>query len=71
VFKGDNNDFRDQYHAKRSDLVGQEWVYVPGAGRYLKWLRSPLFFGLLVFSIALFGLRTPRTPRRRRRHHAS
>jgi signal peptidase I len=71
VFKGDNNDFRDQYHAKPSDLVGQEWIYLPGAGRYLRWLHSPLFFGGLVFLITLLGMRSPRVARRRRRHHAS
>ena len=59
VFKGDNNDFRDQYHARRSDLVGQEWLYLPGAGRYLQWLRSPLFFGGLVFAITLLGYASP------------
>jgi signal peptidase I len=69
VFKGDNNDFRDKYHATRADLVGQEWIYWPGAGRYLQWLRSPLFFGSLIFAITLIGMRSPRAPRRRRRHH--
>jgi signal peptidase I len=70
VFKGDNNDFRDTYHAKRSDLIGQEWIYVPGAGRYLLWLRSPLLFGGLLFAITLLALRSPRLSRRQRRHHA-
>jgi signal peptidase I len=69
VFRGDNNDFRDRYHPTRSDLVGQEWIYLPRVGDYLRLLRSPLIFGVLVFAITVLGVRQPRAIRRRRRHH--
>lgn len=70
VFKGDNNHFRDSYHARRSDLVGEEWIYWPGAGRYLLMMRKPIVFGLVVAGIATLSLRTTRRSRGRRRHHA-
>jgi signal peptidase I len=70
VFKGDNNDFSDQYHPTKADLVGKEWVYWPGAGRYLKLLREPLNFAIVIGIVALLSLRMPRQSRRRRRHHA-
>lgn len=70
VFKGDNNDFADQYHAKRSDLVGKEWVYWPGGGRYLKMLRSPLTFAIVIAAITLLAFLTPQRNRHRRRRRA-
>jgi hypothetical protein len=70
VFKGDNNDFRDRFHPTQADLIGEEWVYLPGAGRYLRWLRSPLVFGGVIAAITVLGLRATPVSRRRRRHHA-
>jgi signal peptidase I len=70
VFKGDNNDFADQYHAKRSDLVGKEWVYWPGGGRYLNMLRNPFTFAVILGLVTLAAFWGPKHSRRRRRHHA-
>ena len=69
VFKGDNNDFRDHYRPTREELVGKEWIYVPGAGRYLKMLREPLTFAALLALLTFVSLRSPARSRRRRRHH--
>lgn len=73
VFKGDNNDFVDQYHATKSDLVGAEWMYWPNGGRYIMKLRQPVAFAVIVGLLTLFAaLGFRRTPnRRRRRHHAT
>jgi hypothetical protein len=70
VFKGDNNDYLDHYRPTKADLVGKEWVYWPGAGRYLKFFREPLHFAITIGIVALLSLRMPRRSRRRRRHHA-
>ncbi|MGH3413863.1 MAG: S24/S26 family peptidase [Marmoricola sp.] len=70
VFKGDNNDFRDRFHPTKSGLVGQEWVYWPGAGRYLVMLRQPPVFAVIIAAAVLFAFRAPARSRRRRRHHA-
>jgi signal peptidase I len=72
VFEGDNNNFRDRYHPTKGDLVGQEWVYWPGAGEYLKAVRSPVTFGVIMAILALIASTafTPTSKRKRRRHHA-
>jgi signal peptidase I len=55
VFKGDNNDFRDSYRPTKADLVGKEWVYWPGGGRYLALLHTPAFFGILLAALGLYA----------------
>lgn len=70
VFKGDNNGFADQYRPTKSELVGKEWAYIPGTGRYLKLLRHPGAFAVLIGLLTVFSLRAPVRSRRRRRHHA-
>ena len=71
VFKGDNNNFIDSYHATKSEIVGAEWLQLPGAGRLLARLRVPIVaavaFGLLWF-FSFPAQRTSRRQRRRRRH---
>lgn len=71
VFKGDNNPFADEYHARQADLIGREWMYWPSAGRYFSWLRSPGIFGLLIAAATLVAVGLPRRSRRRRRHHVA
>lgn len=70
VFKGDNNDFEDQYHATKSDLVGKEWIYWPGGGRYLNVLRGPLTFAIVIAAITLLAFLAPQRNRHRRRRRA-
>lgn len=71
VFKGDNNNFRDDYRPTKSELVGREWAYWPGGGEYLGYLRNPLTFAVLIGLITLWAVRPTRLSRRqRRRHHA-
>ncbi|MGN6252132.1 MAG: signal peptidase I [Marmoricola sp.] len=70
VFKGDNNDFEDTYHARAADLVGKEWTYWPGAGRYLVALRQPTLFAVIIAAVAAVSFRAPRHNRKRARHHA-
>jgi signal peptidase I len=69
VFKGDNNQWSDSYHARKSDLVGKEWVYWPGAGRYLVLLRNPATFAVIVALITLIAFWMPTRDGRRRRRH--
>lgn len=70
VFKGDNNDFRDQYHPTKAELVGKEWVYWPGAGRYLLMLRDPWTFAVIIGGITMLAFAGSDRSRRRRHHHA-
>ncbi|GIW17131.1 MAG: hypothetical protein KatS3mg064_0288 [Tepidiforma sp.] len=55
TLQGDNNDFTDSYHPGRGEVVGRLWFRVPGAGRVLWHLRSPLWTGI-VLSVAFAGL---------------
>jgi signal peptidase I len=73
VFKGDNNNFRDTYHATQSDLVGKEWAYWPGGGRYLGLLRRPAFFGIVLAVLGLFVGRAlvPAAAKKEEEHDAS
>ena len=43
-FKGDNNNFVDSYQPTSSQLIGAEWLHVPGVGRYLVWLHGTHLF---------------------------
>ena len=70
VFRGDNNPYADQFHPSKSDIVGKEWVYWPGAGRYLDMVRSPLTFAILIGIVTLLAFLVPQRYRHRRRHHA-
>ena len=70
VFKGDNNDYADQYHPTKSELVGKEWVYWPGAGRYLLMLRNPWTFAVIIGGITMLAFAGSGRSRRRRHHHA-
>ena len=70
VFKGDNNDYADQYHPTKAELVGKEWVYWPGAGRYLLMLRNPWTFAVIIGGITMLAFAGSGRSRRRRHHHA-
>lgn len=55
TLKGDHNDFEDSYRPTSNDIVGKLWLHIPGAGRVLWHLRSPLWAGLVLF-IAFAGM---------------
>jgi signal peptidase I len=49
--RGDNNRISDPWHPTEADIVGRAWFYVPGAGRMLLSLKTPIgvaaTFGLI------------------------
>jgi len=70
VLRGDNNDFQDGFEPTASDIVGQEWLYMPRVGRFWVTFRSPRVFGV---TLALLGFIAgtafvPDDGQRRRRH---
>lgn len=69
IFKGDNNNFTDLYHATRADLVGQEWIYWPNGGKYFAKLRNPAAFGIGLALVTVAALYAPERRGRHRRHH--
>ena len=72
VFKGDNNNFTDMYQPTAKQLVGKEWLYLAGAGRWLMLARNPVAFGIAFAAIGLWvgtGWNSDHGRRRRRRRH--
>lgn len=66
TFKGDNNSFLDPEQPARSELIGKRWVMIPGAGRVVGVLRTPLvaaaFAAVLVVLFGFSGAPRPEPP---------
>jgi signal peptidase I len=58
TFKGDNNEWIDSYQPSSSEIVGKEWIHLPGAATWLLKLRTPAGLALLSLSIALMLMMT-------------
>jgi signal peptidase I len=71
VFRGDNNDFTDTYEPTAGQIVGAEWIHLPGWGNFLLTLRVPIVGAILLALMWLFVF-WPRSGsrRQRRRRHA-
>jgi len=71
TLKGDNNSWLDGSHPTDADVVGRLWVHVPGAGKWLDWLRRPretaLLTGLLGLLLSTGIYQTRKRMQRRRR----
>lgn len=67
ITRGDNREFPDMWRPKPADIVGRLVLRLPGAGRWLEWLREPPAFSALASGLAAASLATaePRPPRRR------
>lgn len=70
VFKGDNNDFVDNYEPTARQIVGAEWFHLSGWGNFLLTLRVPVIGAVLLGAMWLFVLwpRSGSRRQRRRRH---
>lgn len=71
IFKGDNNSWTDTYHPTRAQIVGADWLHLPGWGNVLLHLRTPVIAGVILGLLWLFIVwprSTTRRQRRRRRH---
>ncbi len=68
-FKGDNNTFADSFEPTRAQIVGAEWIHLPGVGRYVLKLRNPAAAALLLGLLWLGAFWPAATTRRRRRRH--
>jgi signal peptidase I len=53
VLKGDANDFVDDSHPRRSEVIGSYWFSIPRAGAALTWLHEPLHAALLAFVLTV------------------
>jgi signal peptidase I len=48
ILKGDNNTWVDTYHPLPEEVIGKLWVYLPGAGKIIQRIRTPLNMALIV-----------------------
>ena len=55
VLQGDNNGYLDPEHPTASQIRGQVWFFVPGAGRVVGWLQHPFVLAAIAFFV-VFGL---------------
>lgn len=57
VLQGDNNDWIDSHTPTRQEIYGRQWIHVPGAGKVVEWLRSPIGLAAVagLVMLALFG----------------
>ena len=60
IFKGDNNEWIDSYEPVEDELIGKEWLHVPGAASVLLKLRMPAGLALLSLATAFIILITLR-----------
>ncbi len=54
LMQGDNNEGRDPWRISEGDILGEMWFSVPGGGRLLGMLQSPLVLAALASGIAVF-----------------
>ena len=69
AFKGDNNNFVDTYEPTRAQIVGAEWLYLPGAGRYVQEIRDPFVAAIALGALWLYSFSPRSRSRRQRRRH--
>lgn len=70
ILKGDNNSWIDSYRPADAEVIGRLWVHLPGAGRWLDWLRRPRETALLTGLIGILvstGIHQARKRMQRRR----
>lgn len=71
-FKGDNNNFVDQFQPTKAEIVGAEWADIGGVGKYVQKLRDPVVaaIALGILWLASFAPRRASRRQKRRRRHA-
>jgi signal peptidase I len=69
VTRGDNTDAPDMWHPASADVLGAVWFSVPGLGRIIAFVRSPLGLGAIA-GFGVFALVLLSQPSWRRRQPA-
>jgi signal peptidase I len=60
VTKGDNRKSIDDWHPRNSDVIGQSWVRLPGAGVWFSRISQPLPMGVIVGGLTVFVMVLPK-----------
>jgi len=48
ILKGDNNAWTDSFQPTSDEILGKAWIYIPGVGTAVTWLRTPWALALFV-----------------------
>jgi signal peptidase I len=70
IVKGDNNDFLDTDKPLPSDVVGEQWIRIPGAGGFVQKVREPRIAATIVALLSAMALGLFSFTRSRRPRHA-
>jgi signal peptidase I len=47
ILKGDHNPWIDSYHPTNAEVVGKLWIHLPGIGKVIQWLRTPVILAVI------------------------
>jgi signal peptidase I len=70
VTQGDNRDSPDEWRPRPSDIVGESWVHIPGAGKVFSAARNPGVIAALaggISALAILGGQSAHSRRQRRK----
>ena len=70
VTQGDNNEWLDIDRPSVADVIGKEWIHIPGAGTVLRRIATPPVSPLLVAVVGLWafaGVKKRKSPREKAR----
>jgi signal peptidase I len=68
VMKGDNKGGADPWHPTDKDIIGKQWIHLPGKGRWLEWAREPQNLAALAGGMAAMTLVGGRQVTKKLRH---
>lgn len=52
ILKGDNNTWIDTYQPSSEEVIGKLWIYLPGAGKVIQRIRTPINMALIAGAMA-------------------
>ena len=42
TLQGDNNTWLDSYQPSQAEIIGKQWLHIPGVGKVVEWVRKPI-----------------------------
>lgn len=52
TLQGDNNTWLDSFQPSQAEIIGKQWLHIPGAGKVVEWVRKPI---LAAASVGIVG----------------
>lgn len=69
ILQGDNNDWLDSHQPTNEEILGKQWLHIPGAGNIIQKLRKPGYMTLIALLMAatITGASKPESSRKSKR----